>query len=255
MYLMYVDESGDTGLSNSPTNYFVLSGLVLHELKWKATLDQLIDFRRRMQRAFGLRLREEIHAARFITSPGPLVRIKRNDRLTILRSLANELASMTHLNVINVVVTKANKRQGYDAFGMAWRALVQRFSNTMNCHNFPPPRNQEDMGIILPDHTDNRKVIQLLRQMRRFNPVPHQPQFGLGYRNLLVANVPEDPSFRQSSHSYFIQAADLVAFLMYQRLTPNAYMRKRGGHKYFDRLDPILCKVASSSDPQGIVRL
>jgi hypothetical protein len=37
-----------------------------------------------MQRAFGLRLREEIHAAALINRPGPLVRIQRNDRLTII---------------------------------------------------------------------------------------------------------------------------------------------------------------------------
>ncbi len=39
MYIIYVDESGDPGLSpnltlssSSPTPFFVLSGLVLHEL-------------------------------------------------------------------------------------------------------------------------------------------------------------------------------------------------------------------------------
>lgn len=33
MYLMYVDESGDSGLLGSPTRYFVVSGIVLHELR------------------------------------------------------------------------------------------------------------------------------------------------------------------------------------------------------------------------------
>ena len=33
MYLMYVDESGDSGLVNSPTRYFVLTGMVVHELR------------------------------------------------------------------------------------------------------------------------------------------------------------------------------------------------------------------------------
>ena len=45
MYLMYVDESGDVGLVNSPTRYFVLVGLVLHELRWQQTKDELINFR------------------------------------------------------------------------------------------------------------------------------------------------------------------------------------------------------------------
>ena len=36
MFLMYVDESGDSGLINSPSTHFVLSGLVIHESDWIA---------------------------------------------------------------------------------------------------------------------------------------------------------------------------------------------------------------------------
>jgi hypothetical protein len=63
MYMMYVDESGDCGLVNSPTRFFVLTGLVLHELRWRDYPEQLIAFRRRIRHQFGLRLREELHAA------------------------------------------------------------------------------------------------------------------------------------------------------------------------------------------------
>jgi hypothetical protein len=71
---------------------------------------------------------------------------------------------------------------------------------------------------------------------------------------MMVTNLIEDPYFKDSEHSYFIQAADLAAFLLYQKLSPSSYARKKGLTNYFDRLDPILCKVASRTDPQGIVR-
>lgn len=116
---MYVDESGDSGMLNSPTRYFVLTGLILHELRWRPYLDQLVDFRRRLKTAYGLKLREEIHAAALINKPGDLVRIPRYDRLAILRDFADELAAMTDLNVINVVVDKQGKAADYDVFGMA----------------------------------------------------------------------------------------------------------------------------------------
>jgi hypothetical protein len=45
MYMMYVDESGDPGMTGSPTRYFVLSGVVVHELGWRDYLEQLLDFR------------------------------------------------------------------------------------------------------------------------------------------------------------------------------------------------------------------
>lgn len=255
MYLMYVDESGDGGLRNSPTRYFVLTGLILHELRWRQYLDQLIDFRRRMRQQYGLRLREELHASAMINRPGSLVRIKRYDRLAIIRAFADELASMSDLNIINVVVDKQGKAANYDAFGSAWKALIQRFENTISSRNFTGPANSDDCGMLFPDNTDNKKLTGLLRQMRRYNPVPNQPAYGPGYRNLTIGKLIEDPSFRDSGHSYFIQAADLAAFLLYQHMDPNAYMRSKGGQNYFYRLEPILCKVASARDPYGIVRL
>jgi hypothetical protein len=255
MHIMYVDESGDPGIQGSPSRYYVLSGVVIHELRWVDYLNQIIDFRRRMQRTFGLRMREEISSSEMMTKPGSLVRIPRNDRLTIIRAFTLELASLPDMNIINVVVDKQGKQHNYDVFAMAWKALLQRFENTISNKNFPGPSNPDERGMVFPDNTDNKKLTQLLRQMRRYNPVPQQKRFGIGYRNLLIHLVIEDPNFRDSRHSYFIQAADLAAFLLYQSLSPSAYMKKKGGHNYFSRLDPILCKVASQSDTQGIVRL
>jgi len=256
MYLMYVDESGDTGaLPASPTRYFVLTGLVVHELRWRDCLDQLIAFRRRMRDKFGLKLREEIHASGMINRPGSLKRIRRCDRLTILRAFAKELSSMSDLNIINVVVDKNEKPPTYVAFDMAWKALIQRFENTVSRRNFSGPANPDDRGMILPDPTDDKKLIQLVRRMRHWNPIPNQPQFGPGHRNLALTRIIEDPAFRDSEHSYFIQATDLAAYLLKQRLAPSAFMKTKSGHRYFHLLDPILCKVASSSDADGIVRL
>jgi hypothetical protein len=253
VFLMYVDESGDSGLIKSPTRYFVLTGLVVHELRWQVYFDQLVEARRRIKQQYGLLLREEIHAPAMISRPGALIRIPRHDRLAILRLLADELATMTDLNVINIVVDKTGKPDDYDVFGLAWKALI--FENTLSHHNFAGPANSDERGMLMPDRTDDKKLTQLLRQMRRYNPVPNQAGHIAGYRNLALRKIIEDPSFRESHTSYFIQAADLVAFLLYQKLAPSAYMRKKSGQNYFDRLDPILCKVASGKDPQGIVRL
>lgn len=255
MFLMYVDESGDSGLNRSPTRYFVLSGVVIHELRWNECLERLIAFRRRMKATFGLLLREEIHAAHMINNPGELVRISRNDRLTILRRFADEMTGLTDMNIINVVVDKQGKPEDYDVVENAWRALVQRFSNTMTHRNFRGPANADERGMILPDMSEVKKISQTIRKMRRYNPIPNQAHIGTGYRNLIVANLVEDPFFKDSRHSYFSQTADLAAFLLYQKSAPSAYARKKGLSAYFSRLGPILCRVASSTDPDGIARL
>ena len=255
MYLMYVDESGDCGLVNSPTRYFVLTGLIVHELRWQYFLDELINFRRGLRQKFDFRLREEFHSSAFITRPGKMVRIKRNDRLSMIRSYADKLSSMTDISIINVVIDKQGKPEDYDVFEMAWKTLIQRFENTISRHNFPGPAYADERGLIICDHTDDKKLMRLLRKMRHYNPVPNIPYFGTGYRNLPISYIIEDPNFRESDHSYFIQSVDMAAYLLYQHLSPNTYMRKKAGRNYFHRLRPILCLQASTTDPDGIVRI
>lgn len=254
MYLMYVDESGDVGLVNSPTRYFVLVGLVLHELRWQATREELINFRQALKQQFGLRLREEIHASAMLSRPGNLVRIAKHQRLEILRRHADKLAAMPDLSLICVAVDKQGKPATYNVFERAWEALIQRFENTLAHRNFPGPKNPDDRGMLFPDHTDDKKLNTLLRRMRVYNPIPNQAAFGLGYRNLTVRSVIEDANFRDSAHSYFVQAVDVSAYLLYQHLAPSGYMKKKGGQNYFRRLDPVVCKVVTRQ-PDGVVRL
>jgi hypothetical protein len=255
MYLMYVDESGDPGMKGSPTKYFVLSGIVLHELRWSTYLDQILDFRRRMRDQHGLKLREEFHAYEMISKPGSLKRIRKHDRLTIVRNYTDEIASISDLNIINIVIDKTNKADDFDVFDLAWRALIQRFENTIVYGNFPGPMNPSDTGIVIPDMTSVVKLTKLLRKMRAYNPVPNRDKASPGYTDRIISNVIEDPIFRDSKDSYFVQSADLAAYLLYQKLNPCSYMRKNGGHKYFDRLDSVLCKKATYQNEQGIVFL
>ena len=255
MYLMYVDESGDTGLDGSPTDHFVLTGFVVHEADWLDYLEGLVAFRRRMGAAFGLPLRAELHSSHLLTRPGALVRIAKNDRLTIIRAFTNEIARLAHARCLCVHVDKTTKDPGYDVFERAWTVLIQGFSNALACGDFPRGTGVRDTGMIFPDDTDQAKLKRLLGRMRRFNPIPNEVQFGAGCRDMPVDRIIEYPSFRDSAESYYIQVADLIAFLLYQEIAPSAYMRKTGGQSYFRRLAPLLLRQAPSSEPRGIVRL
>ena len=119
MYLMYVDESGDCGLVNSPTRYFILSAIVFHELRWKDLLDDLVRFRRILKKLRGLKMNDEIHATHFINNPGNLVTIKRNDRLDILKKCVDWVAQHPDISVISVCIDKQGKTND-DIFEMAW---------------------------------------------------------------------------------------------------------------------------------------
>ena len=121
MYLMYVDESGDTGMVGSPTEYFALSGIVVHESKWRDFLNNLISFRRTLKSVYELPIRGEIHASDFINHRP--FNLDRHIRLAILRNTLDELAKIAYLSVTNVVVWKQHKPAIYDVFQAAWGTL------------------------------------------------------------------------------------------------------------------------------------
>jgi hypothetical protein len=252
MYLMYVDESGDPGLVGSPTSIFALTGLVIHELRWRDAMTEIVEFRRKMRDKFGLKMREEIHSSPFINKPGELVRIKRNDRLTILRHYIDVIAHLPDISLISVVVDKTGKPEDYDSHEKGWQALLQRFDNTISHRNFPGPSAQDERGMIIVDGDQSGRLVKLVRRMRHYNYVPSR--YGEA-RNLPTRSIVEDPVFRDSRHSMLIQAADVAAYFLFQQETPNSYMRKSGGKAYFRRLEPIFNKMAARNDHQGIVRL
>jgi len=105
MYLMYIDESGDTGKVNSPTRYFVLSAIVLHEDKWLDVLDDLILFRRQLKNRYGLRMKEEIHAAEWLNkNPQLRANILKHDRLDILKKSLKWLNQRNDISIFSVTM-------------------------------------------------------------------------------------------------------------------------------------------------------
>ena len=252
MYLMYVDESGDSGLVNSPTQYFALSGLVVHESRWRDFLNALIALRKLLRATYGLPIRAEIHAAHYINHKP--VNLARNARLMVLRRTIDELAKLDYISITNVVVRKEGKAEDYDVFERAWQTLFQRFENTLQGGNFPGA-HRNDFGIIITDATAGKKLSQLVRRMAVFNYIPNDGAHGGGARNMPITRIIEDPYGKDSAHSLPIQMADVSAYFLHQLYKPSSYIKKQRAQKYFNRLTPVLNTRASRFNPQGIVEL
>lgn len=249
---MYVDESGDTGLVNSPTKYFVLSGIVVHESEWRNFLQRIIALRKTLRSVYGLPIRSEIHASEFIN--GRVGELKRHQRLAILRNTLDELAKIDRISITNVVVDKTNKPQEYDVFNSAWGTLFQRFENTLLHGNFPGGYHRGH-GLVITDATAGHKLARLVRRMAVYNPIPSDPTRGTGSRNIPITRVIEDPFGKDSKDTLPVQMADVVAYFLAQRIAPNSFIRRQRAAHYFDRLKPVLNLHASRFDPLGIVRL
>jgi hypothetical protein len=252
MYLMYVDESGDTGLVRSPTSHFALSGIVVHESRWRDFINALIGLRKTLRSVYGLPVRGEIHAFDFISRR--VYGLDRYIRLAILRNVLDELAKFDFVSITNVIVNKVGKPADYDVFNSAWGTLFQRFENTMTNGNFPGG-HRNDHGIVVTDATAGRNLQRLVRKMAVFNYVPHDQHHGPGARNIPIRRVIEDPHGKNSAETLPIQACDVVAYFLHQRYAPNGYIRRKRAQRYFDRLAPVLNLRASRFNKLGIVEL
>lgn len=252
MYLMYVDESGDTGLSNSPTTHFALSGLVVHESRWRPFIDQLITFKRTMRAVHGLPVRAEIHASEYIKSR--VFNLPRHVRFAILRNFLDEIAKCPDISITNVIVDKTTKSPNYDVFENAWQILFQRFENTLGYGNFPGG-HRSDHGMVITDATNGEKLKRLVRRMAVHNYVPHTPYYGGGARNLPITRIIEDPHGKDSADTLPIQACDTVAYFLMQKFRPNSYIRRMRAQHYLNRLGPVLNTRASKANGLGLVIL
>jgi Protein of unknown function (DUF3800) len=250
MYLMYVDESGDTGLVGSPSRYFTLSGIVVHERSWRTFIDRLIAFRKTLKSVYGLGVRTEIHASEYIRKP--IDGLTKYDRLAILRNTIDELAKMPEISITNVVVDKQGKAPDYDVFQKAWGVLFQRFENTLFYGNFPG-QFRDDFGMVLSDATAGQKLTQMVRRMAVYNPIPSS--YGYESRNIPIKKIIEDPHFKDSRSSLPVQMADVCAYFLHQRYAPNGYIKRKSAHNYFDRLKPVLNLKASTTNAMGIVQI
>jgi hypothetical protein len=261
MYFMYVDESGDPGPYDltkpahlRATRHYIVSGFIIPAEEWRNYLTYFLDVRRYIKKKYGLPVRVELHGSELIR-PKKSEAIKnvgpRYKRIALYQDALGSLTQgMTRARFINVhldkqkpVYASSSKRDIQD---LVWNRLLQRYSTYLqkSCNG--------DTGLVFADETNEAKVRGLLRKMRVHNFVPSSIYIGESV-SVPVVNIIEDPIMRNSTSSYFVQIADLVAHSLYRKLYPKTSLNKHNIDKLFDRVDPLLCKAASRYNPQGIV--
>jgi len=77
---------------------------------------------------------------------------------------------------------------------------------------------------------------------------------GQAYRNIPIDRIVEDPLFKRSEQSYFIQLVDLAVYALLRRERPIPSKTRYGIHRAFADLAPILVREATRYDAEGIIR-
>jgi hypothetical protein len=213
MLFAYFDESGDTGFAASPTDTFVLSGLLIHDRDWLSALDQTVAFRRYLRDNFHISPRAELKASWMIHNKGDI----RSSGLTYPARMAAYRAAMRFqrksklFRMFAVVIRKPEiKKLPADVRELAWRFSVQRLERFGTA--------TKDNLHILPDEGHGAFIVKKVREMRRFHYVASA--FGPETLDRKAENIVEDPSDRNSRESYFVQLADLNAYAAFRKIHP-----------------------------------
>lgn len=261
MYLMYVDECGDSGTGEGSSDYFILSGMVVHESMWSSLLSLMATELFGLKIKYGMNQQTELHAKGMLgRSEKQYASMPKINRLLLLRDVLRFEGQLTDkIRVINVVVDKRSKAQGYEVFRCAWEALISQFETALQTGGLPiiDPSSQAaypEHGMIIVDKTDEKKLRELTRNLRHNIMAPMLNDLGTcAKRNLFW--VIEDPMHKDSQHTLPIQLCDANAYFLRQYLEPNSTIRRHDAQNYFFKLRPVLFKEASNQDPLGIVRL
>lgn len=239
MWFAYLDESKD---SNS---LFVYSALIVDADQWPEAFKALKDARTRLRARRGVYMKQELHAWKFAAGKGQIANrpILKPERAEIFRRVLTYLVETKLFRVISSVNT--NEFYAFD-----------RLINRIN-------RTAEEEGhkvILISDEGQEIEFTRRMRKMRIHNPIPSKwktwRQSGKTTKNIPTSQILEDPFFKDSKDSYFIQAVDFCAYALLRSERPLASRTALGYDTMYDELRPIVVTAANPNDPRqlGIIR-
>jgi hypothetical protein len=272
----YVDESYDR-------NLFCLSAISIRHSNWKECFSEIRNHRSQLKKTHGIFLRKELHANELVAGRGRIgdQQVGKWTRCRIFHSVLQLVARLPSVAVFNMMKNLP------DAQMRAWDRLINRMERTEKerenrelplrsdlsqkaaSHGALELNEAASIGdrlnayraraFIIADEGREREITTALRRMHVHNPIPSR--YGMweqGYytKNIVTDRIIEDPVFKPSHRSYFLQLADCVAYALLKRETePTPHVKKYGIYQMFEAALAGVCfKKASQNDPLGIVR-
>jgi len=240
MYLVYIDDS-----TERPCNIF--SAMAVPHDKWNASFEYLKKWRKHLKDVHGIPMGYEMHATQFLSgrgSNGQLAALSRHKRSQIFHKSFEVVEDMHRLGV-----RRFHGCNNDDDQFRAFERLLNRINRTMTAW--------DSYAHLICDEGKETQSVRMVRRMRVHNPIPSMySSWGTGAvpKNIPLDRIVEDPHFKRSSVSYFIQTVDFLAHGLLRREIPTPKARKRRIHLSFNQLDSVLTKECNKADPHGVIR-
>lgn len=239
MWFAYLDESKE---SNS---FFVYSALVLDGDKWNEAFSAVKQFRAHLRDEHGVYISKELHAWKFAAGKGRIAPrvIDKAERATIFLKVMRFIANCGYFRIMSSV----NKKEFY-----AFDRLLNRLNRTAEA--------KSHSVLLFCDEGQEVSFTKRIRKMRIHNHIGSNRGIwmdtGTETKNLPIQQVIEDPIFKKSDASYFIQLVDFCAYALLRSERPIDSRTALGYDKMYDELEPITTPVNNQKDPRklGIIR-
>lgn len=258
MHVVYYDESGDDGFPQYASPLFVLAGVYCPALDWRENFEILAKFKRQLAVDFNFPFKLEVHTKELLLNKKPYapLRLEGSERVEMVRRFC-EVTAQLSLRIITTAVVKPWIRiREFNVLDKALSYSVNRIESDLRS-------SSANRFLIISDEGRLAKMRSTTRRMQKINFIPSKFSGQAAYRRE-IRHLIEDPLPKDSKESYFIQIADLVAFLYYAHTavtTGVAALPKRSPAELddafilscLDILKPVLNLKASPSHPYGLV--
>jgi hypothetical protein len=236
MHLIYIDESRDEEL-------YVFSALAIAADRWQAAFQGVRQFRHDLQHSDGIRIYEELHAWKFVSGRGDIADrvVTKGRRCQIFRESLQMTATLPGVSLINAVYPANQEEAAFDA-------LLDGI-NRMLCE-------WGSHAILVCDDGKEETYTRLARRRHIYSPVATSTgrESSQQLHNGTEERILEDPFFKPSDQSYFVQLSDFCAYALLRRERPLPSKSKYGLDRAFSLLSPIFVLEANPNDPEGVIR-
>lgn len=244
--IAYLDESYDD-------TAFVMSALIVPDHSWREAFGVLQHYRSHLKQTYGIFTSKEFHATEFVAGRGRIAPsvVAKGLRAQIFKEYLGVLTGLPGAAIISGCWPRAGISLG-EIHSKAFSRIQERLQRRCAAKN--------SQMIMVVDEGRATELQKVARRSKVWNPVGSRFgawEDGSSYKNIPNDRLIEDPVFKASHQSFFLQSADFIAYaLLKSEVPPTANVQKYRINEAYELLEPICAKEASAKDPRhlGIVR-
>jgi hypothetical protein len=259
--IYYIDESIDT-------DTFVMSAVAVPFIRrvddnwsivWNDHFDQMREWKRNLWHDYEIPVQKELKGGKLASGRGRYLRgkhqLQRPEASTVYRAALSSLGFIQSLGIITVVGSYNSNLYGHSRLEAVLYALLQRMRTAC--------KKTQKVGMVFFDegHGEYRKLYR--KALVHLPTGSNRGDWGDGAasKSIPLDNFVKDANTKSSTHSLYTQVADMISYAALlkirgeQRKLPE-WQRELELHTLYDAIPKNSLNVmASTKDPQGIVRL